>query len=129
MGFSESIRTCFSKYVDGKGRASRPEFWWWALFALIVDLVLEVGASITGSTAVIIIATIIVVVVIVPPGIAVAVRRLHDLDRSGWWWWLAFVPLVGGIILIVMFYVRPGTPGPNTYGPSPTEGGSLAPSA
>ena len=47
-------------------------------------------------------------------GITIAVRRLHDSDRRGWWWWIGFVPLVGGIILLV-FYLLPGTRGPNRF--------------
>ena len=43
-----------------------------------------------------------------------AVRRLHDSGRTGWWWWIGFVPVVGGIVLLV-FYLLPGTPGPNRY--------------
>ena len=52
------------------------------------------------------------------PSIAVAVRRLHDTDRSGWWFLIGFVPIVGGIILLV-FYVLEGTRGPNRFGPDP----------
>jgi hypothetical protein len=61
------------------------------------------------------------------PGIAVGVRRLHDVDRSGWWLLLAFIPLVGTIILIVWFCTR-GTPGPNRFGPDPLSGiGQITP--
>ncbi len=52
------------------------------------------------------------------PSIAVSVRRLHDIDRTGWWLLIALVPLVGAIVLIV-FHVLDGTPGPNRYGPNP----------
>ena len=65
--------------------------------------------------------------VVLLPGIAVGVRRLHDLDRIGWWLLLAFVPLVGTIILIVWFCTR-GTPGPNRFGPDPLAGvGQISP--
>ena len=52
------------------------------------------------------------------PGLAVAVRRLHDVDRSGWWLLLAFVPLIGIIVLIV-WWCTEGTRGPNRFGPDP----------
>ena len=52
------------------------------------------------------------------PSIAVAVRRLHDTDRSGWWILLGFIPIIGGIVLLV-FYVLEGTQGPNRFGPDP----------
>jgi uncharacterized membrane protein YhaH (DUF805 family) len=44
----------------------------------------------------------------------VAIRRLHDSDRSGWWWLIGLIPIIGTIVLIV-FYCLPGTPGPNKY--------------
>jgi uncharacterized membrane protein YhaH (DUF805 family) len=52
------------------------------------------------------------------PGLAVAVRRLHDTDRTGWWILIGLIPIVGFIVLIV-FLATDGTPGPNRYGPSP----------
>ncbi|WP_455430719.1 DUF805 domain-containing protein [Phytohabitans flavus] len=52
------------------------------------------------------------------PGLAVAVRRLHDTDRTGWWVLIALVPIVGFIVLLV-FFLMDGTPGPNRFGPSP----------
>jgi len=47
-------------------------------------------------------------------GISVAVRRLHDTNRTGWWWWIGWVPFFGWIVLLV-FYLLRGTPGPNRY--------------
>lgn len=52
------------------------------------------------------------------PNLAVAVRRLHDQDKSGWWILIGFVPLIGGIWLLVL-YLLDGTPGPNRFGPDP----------
>jgi uncharacterized membrane protein YhaH (DUF805 family) len=52
------------------------------------------------------------------PSISVSVRRLHDLDRSGWWWWLWSVPVIGFILLIIWFASR-GTDGPNRFGADP----------
>jgi uncharacterized membrane protein YhaH (DUF805 family) len=52
------------------------------------------------------------------PSIAVSVRRLHDIDRTGWWVLIGLVPLVGWIVLLV-FHVQDGTPGPNRFGPDP----------
>ena len=60
------------------------------------------------------------------PSIAVSVRRLHDIDRTGWWVLIGLVPLVGQIVLLV-FHVLDSTPGPNRFGPNPksTEYGSM----
>lgn len=52
------------------------------------------------------------------PSIAVGVRRLHDTDRSGWWLLIAFVPCIGGIVLLV-FAIQEGTNGANEYGEDP----------
>jgi uncharacterized membrane protein YhaH (DUF805 family) len=60
----------------------------------------------------------IYVLAIIIPSIAVTVRRLHDTDRSGWWFLLSFVPLIGGLVLLV-FEVLDSTPGANRYGPNP----------
>jgi uncharacterized membrane protein YhaH (DUF805 family) len=60
------------------------------------------------------------------PNLAVAVRRLHDTDRSGWWLLIALLPLIGLIVLIVFFCIR-GTPGPNRFGPDPLASDLLTP--
>ena len=128
MTFTQSISTCFSKYATFSGRASRSEYWWFALFGMIVNLVanridgvgsrsfeLNVGAldlsvGTTGS---------LISLVIFVPSLAVMVRRFHDIDKSGWWFWIVLVPFVGWIIFIV-WMASEGTQGPNTYGNPPT---------
>jgi uncharacterized membrane protein YhaH (DUF805 family) len=52
------------------------------------------------------------------PSIAVAVRRLHDTDRTGWWCLIGFVPFIGAIVLLI-FFVLDSTPGTNRFGPNP----------
>jgi uncharacterized membrane protein YhaH (DUF805 family) len=52
------------------------------------------------------------------PNLAVIVRRLHDQDKSGWWFFISFVPIIGGIWLLIL-YLTDGTPGPNRFGPDP----------
>jgi uncharacterized membrane protein YhaH (DUF805 family) len=131
MSFAESVKTVFSKYATFSGRARRAEFWWFALFAAVVNLVLSIlGAALGGATpdpvtgetsgaglAVGILA-LVVGLALVLPTLAVTVRRLHDTDRSGWWWFIGLVPFVGAIVLLV-FELLPGTPGPNRFGPDP----------
>ena len=70
------------------------------------------GSDAPGASAV----ETLVSLVLICPAISVAVRRLHDLDRSGWWFWIVLIPLVGWIILLVWDCTR-GTPGPNRFGP------------
>ena len=98
MNFQESIQTCFKKYADFSGRASRPEYWWFALFLVIASLVL--GAVSDWLGLIFALGTIV-------PSIAAATRRLHDTNRSGWWQLIAFIPLIGAIVLIV-FLAQPG---------------------
>jgi uncharacterized membrane protein YhaH (DUF805 family) len=92
MDFQTSVKTCFSKYVDFSGRASRPEFWWFFLFCFIASVVLSIiSQSLSGLFS---LATLL-------PSLAVGARRLHETNRSGWWQLLWFVPIIGWIIIIV----------------------------
>jgi uncharacterized membrane protein YhaH (DUF805 family) len=114
MGFSEAVRTCFAKYAEFSGRAPRSEFWFFWLFSIIADLVGEVIDKARGT----IIVGVIIALVLLLPTIAVSVRRLHDIDRTGWWYLLVFVPIIGWIVLLVWYCTR-GSVGPNRYGPDP----------
>ena len=100
MTFTDAIGTCFRKYVNFAGCASRSEFWWWVLFTVIVTLVFQRVSY--GLSAAFSLATLL-------PNIAVGVRRLHDTNRSGWWLLLYLLPVIGWIVLIV-FWVEPGQP-------------------
>lgn len=91
MDFQEAVRSCFNNYANFNGRASRSEFWWWALFCLLGSAVLGVISH--KLSAAFSLATFV-------PYIAVAARRLHDTDRSGWLQLVGLIPLVGWIILI-----------------------------
>jgi len=95
-----------------RGRASRSAFWWFALLEVIAYLI--VGLVSDASRPAGIVLDVVVGLPLLLVGLSLAVRRLHDTDRSGWWWWIGFVPFVGGIVLLV-FYLLPGTPGPNRY--------------
>ncbi len=92
MTFVKSISTCFSKYADFTGRATRSEYWWWTLFVILASvatvLINEMAYSLFS------LATIL-------PGLAVGARRLHDTDRSGWLQLLYLIPIIGWIILLV----------------------------
>ena len=115
MGIKDAVSTCFSKYATFSGRATRPEFWWFYLFIVIMYIVLAVLGGIIGDPT---IATALIGIfglAIIIPIISVTVRRLHDQDKSGAWYWIALVPAVGGIWLIVLLCL-PGTPGPNRFG-------------
>jgi uncharacterized membrane protein YhaH (DUF805 family) len=114
LSFTEAISICFGKYADFSGRASRSEYWWWYLFTAIVSMVFSFLTPILHTQ----IPYIIAMLILLMPGIAVAVRRLHDINKSGWNLLLALIPLVGAIILL-LWYVRESDPNPNQYGVPP----------
>jgi uncharacterized membrane protein YhaH (DUF805 family) len=114
MNFVEAISSGFSNYVKFSGRAFRSEYWYWVLFWFVGAVVTEIIDSVLGLTLIYPLFSLAILL----PSLAVAVRRLHDLDRSGWWILLGFIPIVGFIILIIWYCSR-GTPGPNRFGPDP----------
>jgi uncharacterized membrane protein YhaH (DUF805 family) len=85
------------------------------IVGFVIGLIGGIFAAILGVKVVGTLLRLLFELAILIPSIAVGVRRLHDLDKSGWWLFLSFVPLVGGIILLVWF-CTPGTRGPNRFG-------------
>ena len=133
MSYMEAIKSGFSNYAKFNGRASRSEFWWFALFMVVVYVVLyallalvggvnttsasgEAGVSITGVPFFIV---AVVWLIFLLPILGLQWRRLHDANHSGAWWLLNFVPFVGGIVLLI-FFATPGTEGDNRFGPPVT---------
>jgi len=116
MGFGQAIATCFRKYAVFSGRASRSEYWFWALFQFLLLIVLSFAdVALRGLGSVL---ALLAALVMFLPGLAVTVRRLHDSDKSGWWLFIWLVPLVGPITVIVFLCLR-GTDGPNRFGMGP----------
>ena len=121
MGFGDAVRTCWKKYGDFDGRAARPEFWWWVVFvalvqfaaAIVLTIILIIFQNVGFLQWLSVLIFMVIVLAFILPSIAVSVRRLHDRDLSGWFYLLSFVPF-GGLVLFI-FYVLPGTPGPNRY--------------
>lgn len=115
-------------YANFSGRARRTEYWMFALFNTIFAIVAIVLDNVLGITADGIpygpIYGLYVLAILIP-SIAVGVRRLHDVGKSGWFYLIAFVPLIGGIWLLVLF-VTDSTPGTNEYGPNPKGIGEMA---
>ncbi len=116
MTFAESVSTVLSKYVDFSGRASRSEFWWFTLFNFLLNVVASVIDLMMNTEFVSIVASLALLL----PALGVAVRRLHDVDRSGWWILITLIPLIGIIVLIV-WYASEGTRGDNRFGPIPAD--------
>jgi uncharacterized membrane protein YhaH (DUF805 family) len=106
-------------YAGFSGRARRQEYWMFFLFSAIINIVLQILASVTKSNIVTIILGVYLLAVAIP-SLAVFVRRMHDTGRSGWWFFLGLIPLIGAIILLV-FLATEGQQGPNRYGPDPKQ--------
>lgn len=102
------------KYAEFGGRARRKEFWMFVLFNVLISLALGIVDAVIGFG---LLGALYGLAVLVP-SIAVSVRRLHDIGRTGWWVLVGLVPLIGLIILIV-FAVMEGQAGSNQYGPDP----------
>jgi len=98
MTFAESIRTCLTKYADFNGTASRSEFWWFILFLVIVTVVLNAVSPVVGG---------IFGLAMLLPQLAAGARRLHDTGKSGWLQLLLLIPVIGAIVLIVL-WAQPG---------------------
>ena len=105
MTFVESIKTCFSKYADYEGRASRSELWWWVLFVFLASSAASITSPVVSG---------LFSLGVFLPNIAVAARRLHDIDRSGWFQLVVLIPLFGWILMIY-WCVQEGKD-PNRFG-------------
>jgi uncharacterized membrane protein YhaH (DUF805 family) len=104
-------------YADFQGRASRTEYWMFtlfhfiAVFSLFILFVISESRFIAGVLMIYYLASIV-------PSVAITVRRLHDIGKSGWAYLFGFIPLVGSFILII-FACMKGQPNHNQYGPNP----------
>ena len=119
------------QYADFNGRARRKEYWMYSLFLVIAYIVAAILDNVAGLTfkmadqsmgygyiyLLFALATII-------PSLAVSVRRLHDINKSGWYYLISFIPFIGAIILII-WAVKEGDKGTNQFGPDPKAEGEV----
>src|SRR5690606_11407877 len=115
------LKVVKENYANFKGRARRKEYWMFVLFniifaivAMILDNVLGLAWGEVGYGPIYLLYGLAVLI----PGLAVAVRRLHDIGKSGWMFLIALIPIIGSIWLLVLF-VTEGNKGANKYGPDP----------
>jgi uncharacterized membrane protein YhaH (DUF805 family) len=117
MTFGQAISSGFQNYVNFSGRASRSAYWYWTLFAVLMSIaskLLDVMLFPGFDTSPI---NTLVGLALFLPGLSIAVRRLHDLDRTGWWL-LIILTLIGILVLLIWLCMR-GTMGANRFGPDP----------
>jgi uncharacterized membrane protein YhaH (DUF805 family) len=105
------------QYADFNGRARRTEFWMFVLFNIIFSIAANVLDYLFGTYGVF---SGIYALAMFIPGLAVSVRRLHDVNKSGWMLLVGLIPVIGLIWLLIL-WVTEGTPGENQYGPNPKE--------
>lgn len=97
MNFGQAISTCFSKYATFSGRASRPEFWWFFLFQVLVSIAASMFGDVING---------LVNLALLLPALAVGARRLHDIGKSGWWQLIALTVI--GLLVLIYWWVQPG---------------------
>lgn len=123
MTFVDSISTCFRKFTDINGRASRSEYWWFYLFCVMVNIAIFMVSILIGYLVADIIGMILfgnIGVYILIPIVsllllfAVTIRRLHDTGHSGLWYLIIFVPLIGPFWLLILLMT--GNNDENQYG-------------
>ena len=102
--FPDSIKICFSKFIDFNGRASRSEFWWFMLFVVVVGTILSF-VNIALS--------LLFYLVVFLPSLSAGARRLHDTDRSGWFLLISPIPLVN---LLLLYFLIQEPKEPNRFG-------------
>lgn len=125
--------TVLKKYAVFDGRAQRAEYWYFFLFNVIISMVLGILGKAIGVFSITIgtvgneinVLSAIYGLALLIPGLAVQVRRLHDVGKSGWMILLNLIPLIGTIWILVLM-IRDGTPGDNEYGPNP-KGNNIQP--
>lgn len=103
------------KYNVYQGRARREEYWMFTLFSTLIAIAMSVVDTILGTW---VLFSSLYSLAIILPATGVAIRRLHDTNRSGWWLLITLVPLIGAIIILI-FTIQDSQPGTNQYGPNP----------
>lgn len=142
----ETFRRAITEhYIDFQGRCARREFWYYVLAYVVCYIIIAIIQGIIGTTLL----TGLFSLGLLLPGLGISVRRLHDIDRSGWWLLIGVVPaIVGGVFsvlafmsgsvgfgfalmgliwlaclaafaLLIYWYAQPGTAGDNQFGPAP----------
>ena len=113
MNFTEAVSSFFNNYAVFEGRSSRSEYWYAYLFLFIVGFGLGFFEALFGLPPISLVFSLAVIV----PGIAVGIRRMHDIGKSGWWVLLSFT--IVGIIPVIYWLCQEGDEGDNQYGSNP----------
>lgn len=123
MTFFEAVGKCYRKYFVFKGRASKREYWWFALLGFLFAWPLSLTEVSIGfwyinfndQASILNFIYFILTVSVLIPGAAVWTRRMHDIGRKGWSWLFIFLPVIGQV-LILRWLTQDGDEGENKYG-------------
>ncbi|NDI98684.1 DUF805 domain-containing protein [Flavobacterium sp. LaA7.5] len=110
------LKVVRDNYANFSGRARRSEYWYFTLCNLLIILVLFLISMAIGTIGLIL--YILYALAVLVPSLAVIVRRLHDVGKSGWFYFISLIPIIGSIWLLVLFCTE-GDKGPNQYGEDP----------
>jgi uncharacterized membrane protein YhaH (DUF805 family) len=123
MNFWQAIKSGFVNYVTFSGRAVRSEYWFWVLFSVLGGLATEIldagifSSDIPSASPLNSVFNLLTFL----PSLAIAIRRLHDIDKRGWW--VLITLTIIGIFFLIYWACKKGTPGPNRFGPDPFAAG------
>lgn len=115
----EYFKLALSKYAQFTGRSRRSEYWYFTLVNIIISVALNIMATITEMSMFALLGSLVSLALFIP-ALAVAVRRLHDVGRSGWWYLIIFTGI--GIFVILYWFVQDSEAGANQWGPNPKTG-------
>jgi uncharacterized membrane protein YhaH (DUF805 family) len=121
MSFTAAVASALRQYATFTGRARRAEYWWFFLFTALVSFVaglVDAAFGTIDSSASIGLVGALASLALFLPSLAITVRRLHDVDRSGWWVLAFLIPLVGFVLWLVLM-CSDSNPQANRFGPSP----------
>lgn len=109
------------RYVDFSGRSRRREYWFFVLFNVLISIGLSIVDSVLGlgniEAGLGVLSSLYGLAVLLP-SLSYAVRRCHDIGRSGWWLLLLVIPLIGPLVILI-FMLMDSEPGSNSFGPNP----------
>ena len=117
MNFGEAIKFGFSNYANFQGRSRRSGYWYWALFGALVSTAFSILSGGHNDNFFGVLGNLAALALFLP-GLAYAVRRLHDINKSGWFVLFALIPLVGWIFLLV-WLVQDSDASANRFGENP----------
>ena len=119
IGFFEAIKKAFKNYINFNGRSRRSEYWWFVLFNLIIQIIIIILANLITKNLMFL--SYIYSLIIFLPGLGLAIRRLHDIGKSGWYILIVLIPIVG-VFILLYFYCLYSENKSNEYGESPKYG-------